>query len=87
VAEKIRARFEATAIDIGEETIRCTVSIGIARYPDQGDTLKEVIALADTALYRAKHSGRNRIVVFNEEGEAPAPESVGPPPNPDDRPA
>jgi len=87
VAEKIRRRFEAARVEYGQEIIRCTVSAGVARYPDQGDTLKEVIDLADQALYQAKRAGRNRVVVFNEEERAPAPKSTGPRPNPNDRPA
>jgi diguanylate cyclase (GGDEF)-like protein len=38
-----------------------TASLGVASYPEHGETLKELMSAADTALYRAKQSGRNRV--------------------------
>ena len=52
------------AIDIGGEygeDVKATVSIGIAELGCDGDTLAELLAAADAALYRAKGSGRNRV--------------------------
>jgi diguanylate cyclase (GGDEF)-like protein len=43
--------------------LRVTVSIGIAMYPEHGTRLKEMIASADKALYRAKQSGRDAVCV------------------------
>ncbi len=40
-----------------------TVSIGLATYPELGDTPEMLMAAADAALYEAKRSGRNRVVV------------------------
>ena len=40
-----------------------TLSIGIAIFPDHGFNAQEILTAADTALYRAKLSGRNRIEV------------------------
>lgn len=42
---------------------QCTISIGVASYPDDALSLSELVAAADEALYRAKRSGRNRVVV------------------------
>lgn len=39
-----------------------TVSIGIAFFPRHGHTLDEVLGFADTAMYQAKHDGRDRVV-------------------------
>ena len=40
-----------------------TVSIGISVYPDHGENTKELIRTADKALYEAKKSGRNRVII------------------------
>ncbi len=39
-----------------------TLSIGIAEFPEHGETVEAVIASADAALYRAKRDGRDRVV-------------------------
>ena len=59
VAERIRARVAEQ--DLGEGSL--TLSIGVAEYPDGGETPEELIATADGAMYRAKSSGRNQVVV------------------------
>ncbi|AGX86797.1 diguanylate cyclase [Candidatus Symbiobacter mobilis] len=43
-----------------------TVSIGFAMYPDHGRNLEDLMKQADRALYRAKGSGRNRVVPAEE---------------------
>jgi diguanylate cyclase (GGDEF)-like protein len=40
-----------------------TISAGVAVFPEHGSTLAALIAAADTALYRAKAEGRNRVAV------------------------
>ncbi len=44
-----------------EELITLTVSLGVAAYPDHGDSFKQLVEAADQALYRAKGSGRDRL--------------------------
>jgi diguanylate cyclase len=47
----------------GDDAIRVTVSIGVAAYPDVDIAdEKQLVDLADKALYQAKESVRNRIV-------------------------
>jgi diguanylate cyclase (GGDEF)-like protein len=58
VAERIRARVEAQQF-AGR---KITLSIGIAEFPENGQTADEVISNADEALYSAKRAGRNRVV-------------------------
>ena len=58
VAERIRARVESHQF-AGR---KITLSIGIAEFPNDGETAEEVIANADEALYTAKRAGRNRVV-------------------------
>ena len=54
---RMRVRFRSEAL--GEVTI----SIGVASYPQSGNTLEELLRAADRALYMAKHGGRNQVVV------------------------
>jgi diguanylate cyclase (GGDEF)-like protein len=44
-----------------------TVSAGVATYPTQGSSRDELIRLADTALYRAKKDGKNRVRAYAAE--------------------
>lgn len=45
---------------------RLTVSMGLAFYPQNAATAEELLTAADTALYKAKQSGKNRLRVFAE---------------------
>lgn len=67
-AENLRRQVEAMQIDYRDaELPPVTLSIGIAVYPKSGDTAPGLIEAADRALYKAKNSGRNRIVVSESE--------------------
>jgi diguanylate cyclase len=50
-----------------EIEINITVSIGVAIYPDSTTVPEELIILEDSALYEAKRTGRNKVVLFNEQ--------------------
>lgn len=72
VAEKIRHAIEtATFADVG----RMTLSIGISTWLCTEDSAVEVIKRADEALYRAKASGRNCVVSFEENSLSKAQQS------------
>lgn len=62
-AERIRSAIEAHPFTLDGATIRVTISIGVATYPEHGRDIKSLVARADKALYRAKESGRNRVCV------------------------
>ncbi len=49
---------------------KCTISMGVASYPAQGDSLSELLRKADIALYRAKNQGRNNVVFFEDKYDA-----------------
>jgi diguanylate cyclase (GGDEF)-like protein len=63
VAERIRCRVEKLPVPgKNVKTQHVTVSIGAATAIASPDTnANELVAIADAALYRAKHMGRNRI--------------------------
>lgn len=63
VAERIRVATEKAQIKSYDTSVNITISIGLASFPNIGRTPQELIHKADTALYRAKESGRNRLVV------------------------
>jgi diguanylate cyclase (GGDEF)-like protein len=55
----------------GEPPVSLTVSIGVASYPDHGDSFRTLVEAADQALYRAKEAGRDRVV--SAERKPPGP--------------
>jgi diguanylate cyclase (GGDEF)-like protein len=64
VADRIRRGIEREPF-AGEESLppgRLTTSIGVASFPEDGETAHILTKAADAALYRAKADGRNRIV-------------------------
>lgn len=60
LAERIRSIIEQTAVP-GAGTI--TASIGVATYPQHGNEPEKIFEAADQALYAAKNTGRNKVVV------------------------
>jgi len=70
VAERVRTRVAEQ--DLGEGKL--TLSIGVAEYPDGGDTPEELIATADAAMYRAKSAGRNQVVLAGISEQRPPQE-------------
>jgi diguanylate cyclase (GGDEF)-like protein len=68
VAQRILKAVAAEEFDIGEMTIRKTVSVGIASVPPgDKETLLRLIKKADYALYEAKETGRNKFVRWSED--------------------
>ncbi|MHC5347597.1 sensor domain-containing protein [Metapseudomonas furukawaii] len=55
---------------IGEHDLAVSASIGIALHPFDGQAAADVLKQADTAMYRAKHSGRNALHFFAPEMQA-----------------
>jgi len=65
IAERVREAFEGSNIVCEEGPVDTTVSIGVAGGP-AGTELEVLLAAADTALYQAKRSGRNRVEAAEE---------------------
>ena len=64
VAERLRRRIatEPFTIEQGARNLNVTISIGIAALAEVTDNAAAMLKRADTALYRAKRDGRNRVV-------------------------
>ncbi|MGO4715632.1 diguanylate cyclase [Bradyrhizobium sp. 2TAF24] len=65
-AERVRHAFQGCGIEVDDAPVETTVSIGVAGGPPDTE-LDVLLASADTALYRAKRGGRNRVEVATEE--------------------
>ena len=57
-AQRIQARLT------GDELVggKLTLSVGVAQFPDDGESPEDLLAGADAALYQAKREGRNRVL-------------------------
>jgi two-component system, cell cycle response regulator len=64
IAERLRQLIETTPVQISRDPgqLSITISIGIARCEGEGDTAEQLLHRADQALYRAKRTGRNKVV-------------------------
>ena len=55
------------ALKLGEHDLFVTASLGVAVYPDHGDSVEALLKNADAAMYRAKEDGRDTFRVFARE--------------------
>lgn len=63
--DSLREDFALVDFHAGDVRFRCTFSAGISRFPAHPST-ESLRLSADQALYRAKHQGRNQIVISTE---------------------
>lgn len=64
IAERMRRAVEESMTADGERQVRVTISLGVAARPECNvESETDLLGLADSALYRAKQGGRNRVVV------------------------
>jgi len=62
--DNIRRHVEAMQVMHRQQNLgQITVSIGIASYPQHGDSPEQLLRRADRALYTAKNNGRNQVCV------------------------
>ena len=73
VAERVRSRIDERLFRPPDtsEIVRATVSIGIATFPNDARTKKELVDRADAALYKAKRGGKNAVVSTSTAPNAP----------------
>ena len=81
-AERIRQSIEEAQFSVVRQgkrtdTHQVTISIGVASFPTDSKDPIELVEMADSALYRAKRAGRNRVCAYRdltpEEVEMPLP--------------
>lgn len=66
VAEKILQAM-TYPIRIDDHQLRISASLGIARYPEDGMSMNELLSAADSAMYAAKHQGKARVCKYTQE--------------------
>lgn len=63
IAERLREGIASQNIVVEGKPVPVTASFGVASYPAPGiETISDLLKAADKALYKAKYSGRNRVV-------------------------
>jgi diguanylate cyclase (GGDEF)-like protein len=64
LAERVRDKIQALSVPSSSGNVRITCSFGVGNL--RGEVPPSVVELADQALYRAKHGGRNRVELCDE---------------------
>ncbi len=73
IAQRICDAFAAHSVKVGEgATLQSTVSIGVGCWTHPGTSIEAMLSAADAALYAAKRSGRNRVVLGDTQQPATA---------------
>jgi diguanylate cyclase (GGDEF)-like protein len=67
VAERLRAQLAAQPVPLDASSVPVTISIGIAQWSGKAEDMSRLLVRADTALYRAKQQGRDRVIAANAE--------------------
>lgn len=66
LAERLRTAVEALRIQADEHVIRFTISLGISTVSPEIKDYKQWVECSDTALYKAKHNGRNQSIIYTK---------------------
>ncbi|MEU4744614.1 GGDEF domain-containing protein [Actinosynnema sp. NPDC023658] len=64
----LSAPSSTSAASASDGTLQITASLGVAGFPAHGDTVDRLLLAADTALYRAKNNGRDRVEMASARG-------------------
>jgi diguanylate cyclase (GGDEF)-like protein len=60
-AERIRQAIASAVIKVYDEELKVTISIGVSTFPDNAACVRDLIEMADQALYLAKETGKNKV--------------------------
>ncbi len=71
LAEKIRIGVQDLTLELPDDTIRPSLSVGVVSYPDDGSTADELMISADGAMYASKRAGKNRVTGVNMPPDRP----------------
>ena len=67
IAERLRQKISETRVEVDGQIIEVTASFGVACYPSDGiNNMNDLLKSADKALYEAKETGRNKVVLANQ---------------------
>lgn len=68
IAERLRKKVEAHKFNISDTVnLSITISIGVSTYPDTTNKIDDLLEDADKALYEAKRTGRNKVVLYKKD--------------------
>lgn len=67
VVERIRRGVERKRVEWDGRRLQVTVSVGVTAYPELVDRAGAAVPSADAALYKAKHGGRNAVVLADPQ--------------------
>jgi diguanylate cyclase (GGDEF)-like protein/PAS domain S-box-containing protein len=65
-AEMLRQLLTGLRVAFGYYNLSVTISMGIACYPENGQTRETILRAADQAMYAAKEAGRDHILSYNQ---------------------
>ena len=68
VAEKIRKNVEEHRFKDSKHEYKVAISLGVSQFRSESDNMETLIKRADSGLYKAKESGRNRVETLEERG-------------------
>jgi diguanylate cyclase (GGDEF) domain len=71
IAERIRKKVEIHKFNISDKVnLSITISIGVSTYPDTTNNIENLLEDADKALYEAKRTGRNKVVLYKKDNNS-----------------
>ena len=78
MAERMRLEIATGDPNLFTSALKVTVSFGLASIHDERDDRDELVNKADRALYLAKESGRNKVMVWEDAMNKPTASQTGP---------